>query len=105
MKMTCLMRQLGTPALDGIGLSSSSRAGSATYQLFRRTRSVIAPSCASVGAAITLMVPNVLCLGDPRLSGGVALSGPAPRPFAFATMSVLPSFVTWTLLGHQPTGM
>ena len=50
-------------------------------------------------------VPRTLNFGEPRLSGGFGLLGPAPRPLALATYSVSPSALTRTLLGHQPTGI
>src|SRR5712692_7638737 len=88
-----------------MGLVGSSAKGVWVNPLLAKTRSVSVGSWASEGILMIVTVPNALCFGEPRLSGGVLLFGPAPRPRALATYNFLPSGLTRTLLGHHPTGM
>src|SRR5215475_6747677 len=103
--MMCLIWLLGTPALEGIGLLASGVEYS-MKPLLRKTRSVYADNCCGVlGTWMMFTVPSVLDLGEPKLSGGTLLFGPAPRPLALETYNVLPSLLTRIAAGHQPTGM
>src|SRR5262245_42762164 len=73
--------------------------------LLIKTRVVSAARSASFGIGMILTEPIVLDFGEPRLSGGVLLFGPAPWPRAFETYNVLPSALTFTDDGHHAVGM
>src|SRR5262249_31800835 len=89
MKMTCLMAALSSPAFDGIGLlllpPSWSVSSCSANPLVLLTRAVYGPNWSAPGTGMTFTVPSVADFGDPWLSGGTVLFGPAPRPFALAT--------------------
>src|SRR5262249_31187623 len=55
------------------------------------------------GTGMMLTEPITEDFGDP--TGGCGVLGPAPRPRAFETYSVLPSRLTASAAGHQPVGM
>src|SRR5262249_36501412 len=106
MKIMCLILVVDRPGLLGMGFFGSGVGKScSTSPLFARTGVVHSASCAASGTGTMLTEPIVLCLGEPILSGGKSLVGPAPRPREFATYRRVPSALTRMLLGHQPTGM
>src|SRR5262245_32679749 len=106
MKITCLICELASPIVFGIGLPSS---GSILLLLMKpllaSTRCIKAESPAAEGTPMILIDPIVANFGEPRLSGSMLLFAPAPQPRALNTYNVCPSALTQTAAGHQPVGM
>src|SRR4051794_16436242 len=112
---------IGEAPPSSCGMGESFRSAAATFFSVTGTQSyarlvhsdIFAPKVFSVGSGMKLIVPSKSPPMYSTVDGGVGFfgeSGPCTfgfeiTPLPFATSKVLPSEVTRTLVGYQPTGM